>query len=1112
MYRKPWFWVALVVLMALCAWYTAANFPRAFPLVTLDLEMDREAALDQARQLAERHGWGPDGYRQAAVFDLDFELQSFVELEGGGKDAFSAMLSEGLVSPYSWRVRNFREFETTETLVLFTPAGEPYGFRVKLPEDQAGAALTSDEARPIAEAGATSDWAVDLGRFELVEASQEVRPSGRVDHTFVYERPQLKVGEEGRYRLRLVVSGDAFTELTQFVKIPESFERRYEEMRSANNGISIGAVVAAAVIYLIGGAVIGSFLLLRERWVLWKQPVKWAIFVVAMWTAVSLNQWPLAWMGYDTAVSSANFTLQQVVLAVVQSLLQGVLFAVSVIAAESLTRKAFPHHIQLWKAWSPEVASTRSVAGLTVAGFLLVAGFLAYEVFLYAFANDRLGWWAPSSPLIDPNALATYFPWLTSVGVSLWAGFWEESFFRAIPLSCAALIGRRFGGQRYWIIGTLLVQAIIFGAGHANYPQQPAYARVVEMIVPFVGFGLIYLAFGLLPVIVLHFAVDVVFFSMPLFAASSPGIWVDRTMVIVLTLVPLWVVFRGRLKTGRWGDAGEEVRNAAWQPPPAPVVEAAAAPTQAATGLGSRLRTALLVAGAAGLVVWLVTADFSSDAPPIRVGRTDVLVAAQEQLQERGINLGPEWMALSQVVGDVGLADRFVWQEGGEEAYDALLGTYLREPAWYVRRVRFEGDVVERAEEYGLWFDGEGAPIRFMHRIPEARPGAQLDEDAARVLAHGELRSAFGLDPAALDEISAEPEQQPERRDWKFVFSDPASYSLEQGDARAAVEIAGDQVVDSYRFIHVPEEWERAERNRATLAQVIQIVCTVVMGLVFVAGAIAGIVRWSRGRFAPGTFVQCAALLLVVSVVGIANSWPVVTSQFSTAQPYKLQAAVVVAGAVIALLGVAIGVALNVGFVHRWIPAQPGGGRAGSLSAGAALGALVAGVIALGSSLAPSVEPTWGAYATAGTIVPLIAAALEPISSWITSATLVMLMLGLVHAVSRGWTRARVPLAALLVVAGLILAGSAGVETVPAWLAAGVAVGVLLLAAYLLVLRFHLALVPVAAAAVAILGALHEGVLGTYPGALAGSVVAALLVAVLAAYWFGRLTRDTALG
>ena len=224
-----------------------------FPLVSLDIRMDRATALERANGLAAKHGWGPKDHRLAASFDLDDEVQSFVELEGGGAEAFSRLLREGLFSPYRWHVRLFREQTTNETLVRFTPAGEPYGFREKIPENDPGAALDKEAARRIAEDGARKDWAVDFGAFALVEASQETRPGKRVDHTLVYERPDLRLGE-GRYRLRLVVSGDRFTELTHFVKIPEAFTRRYSEMRSRNEAVSFGATAVVIVLYGTGSS------------------------------------------------------------------------------------------------------------------------------------------------------------------------------------------------------------------------------------------------------------------------------------------------------------------------------------------------------------------------------------------------------------------------------------------------------------------------------------------------------------------------------------------------------------------------------------------------------------------------------------------------------------------------------------------------------------------------------------------------------------------------------------------------------------------------------------------------------------------------------------------
>ncbi len=732
-------------------------------------------------------------------------------MEAGGKQAYTEMLAGDLYSPYAWGVRRFREGETNETVVRFRPDGTAYGFRESVPEDEPGATLEPEAAQTLAEAAVDDGWDVDLGEFELVEASHEVRPGGRTDHTLVYERPDVTIGD-GRYRLRLTVSGDRFTELTHFVKIPEAFSRRYAEMRSANDAIATGSVFAIAILYMAGGCVVGLFFLLKERWVVWKPALKWALFIAFLQALVVLNQWPLLWMGYDTAISSTTFALQQIAVALAQLVGMGSVLALSFIAAESLGRKAFPRHIQLWKTWSGEVAPTTSTLGQTVAGYLLIGIFFAYEVWLYLFTARHFDWWSPSSALTDPDVLANIFPWLTSVAISLQAGFWEECLFRAVPLAAAALLGKKFGKPWLWITGAMILQAAIFGAGHANYPAQPAYARLVELIIPALGFGGLYLLFGLVPAIVFHFAFDVVWFAMPLFAADTPGIWISRWLVIILTLIPLWVVLRARLRAGAWVAVPADAYNAAWVPPPAPE-RAAAVPQHAASGLSSRLRIVLPTLGIVGLIVWGLATNFQPDAPVLANTDGEARTAAREQLAATGVVLGDEWRELANAQAPLGLADRFIWTEGGAEAYDQLLGRYLPVPRRVVRYAKFEGNVAERAEEFLVFVGPDGEVQRMTHRLPEGRAGAQLEEDEARAIAVAALRTDLGLEPEGLEEVSADPSQLPERRDWSFVFKDPAGYPLDTGEARIIVRIAGDEVVETGRFVHIPEEWEREHRK-----------------------------------------------------------------------------------------------------------------------------------------------------------------------------------------------------------------------------------------------------------------------------------------------------------
>ena len=96
----------------------------------------------------------------------------------------------------------------------------------------------------------------------------------------------------------------------------------------------------------------------------------------------------------------------------------------------------------------------------TVAGYLLVAPFFAYEIVLYFFAQEKLGWWTPSDTLLNPDMFANYVPSLSAVAQAAQAGFWEECLFRAAPLATAALIGDRFGKRRAFLGGAMITFAV----------------------------------------------------------------------------------------------------------------------------------------------------------------------------------------------------------------------------------------------------------------------------------------------------------------------------------------------------------------------------------------------------------------------------------------------------------------------------------------------------------------------------------------------------------------------------------------------------------------------------------------------------------------------------
>lgn len=187
--RKPIFWILFVALSVIAAVFSLRYFSRTFPIVNLNIRMSRTQASAQAAQLAKKYALGPSDYRQALLFNTDHNVQTYVELEAGGADAYNLMVTGTLYSPYTWQVRQFKEYETHELVILFKPDGTPYGFVETIAEKAAGAALTPEQAEAVAREHAHADWGINFDEFTRVEISKETRPNGRIDHTFVYERP-----------------------------------------------------------------------------------------------------------------------------------------------------------------------------------------------------------------------------------------------------------------------------------------------------------------------------------------------------------------------------------------------------------------------------------------------------------------------------------------------------------------------------------------------------------------------------------------------------------------------------------------------------------------------------------------------------------------------------------------------------------------------------------------------------------------------------------------------------------------------------------------------------------------------------------------------------------
>lgn len=1109
--RPSWPWLLLILLATASGWYAWRAFPAAFPLLDLEVRMDRRAALAAADSIATTLEIGPDTRRQVAVFQGDPEAQTFVELEGGGAEAFRSLVHTGEHLAWTWEVRRFSPGTPHEVRIFFSPGGVVAGFRELLPEDHPGPGLDADSARTLALEAAGQDWGVRVGP-EWVElpAAAETRPSGRRDHTFTWERTHPSLGE-GRFRLEMVVSGERLTALRQYVRVPEAFTRRYQEIRSANEGLAAGATFGMFVLYGLGGVAIGLVILARRQRLHLRAAVRWSVGLAAVVALSVVNFVPLAWLEYDTALPLPTFWLQQVGLVVAALLGLALMFLASFLGGENLARAGFDRHPFLWGAFGREAGASGAMLRRVLIGILLTPVFLGYAVGFSALSSEWSGWWSPMTPLIEPNLIATPLPWLPVIAGPLQAAVWEELLFRAVPFGGAMLLARRFGGRTGWLAAAFLVQAVIFAAAHANYPAQPAHARLVELLLPSLLFGVLFLRWGLVPAIVLHFEYDLVLFALPLFATPGTALLGSKVIVIAAGLAPLAIVIGRRLQAGAWLPMTDAGRNAGHQgaaaaPHPAsPHTEEAPAHPPAPVDPLPMPGTVWLALGGAGAIAWLAAvATAPTPAVSFTASRSAVIAVALDTLFQRGVDTADGWTVTARITGGVTDAHRFAWDAGGRAAHDSLLGRYLPLPRWEVVLRRHEGDVADRAEEWSAWISGDGRPLRITRQRPQHAPDTSLTELEARALAETALWNVPGLNQPGLEPVAAIPTEQPARRDWLFTWIDTTGPQIGEGQLRVEAEVNGGEVIRVGRRVHIPEEWTR-ERRAGTIRRMLPgVVSGAVLVGVMIAGGVAALVRLSRRTLAGHRALRIGALATLLGAITAWNSWPLSAAAMTTTEPLALQQALMAAASVIGLLVVGAGSGLLAGLPVRGAGTAP----RGQVWAGVAIAASVAGLRAILTLLNRDAGPRLGGTPPLDQQSPLLAAALGPTAAMLATAVMLITILwALRPATGSGGIRRGFEWLVLLAVALTISGGTAsgGVVLLTLGVLAGLALTWWGIRG---VLGRYPAAIPVAAGTLAALNLLRDLRGGAWPGAWVGGALGLLLLAVTTWWLAGILPAE----
>ena len=1058
----------VAVLAVLGIVYSIFSFGTAFPIVNVKITADKEQILNSVDSLNKVFKLMDEDSKTVAVFDTDTRFKNYVELEGGGVEVFQKIVNSEIYHPYTWQVRQFNPNEIKECHYIFTPKGKFLGFQLTVPDTLPGADYADIDITDYSRNALSLALLADLDKYELFESSSEVKESGRRDHLLTYKLIGEEIGE-ANYRLKVKVSGDHLTMIMPGVKIPETFDHKYEEMRSANTTIAYVGQAIMLILYGILGVALALFFMIRKRTLVWKPALKWSVVIGVLIFMAYLTTIALSWYNYDTSLSSGQFIFQQVLSALLNGLLISLIFFASSTAGEGLGRQAFPEHIQFWKSWGRGVGASKEIMRHTSFGYLWAFFMIGFVTFFYWLTNHVFHWWSPADNMMDPNILAIPFPWLLPSAQSLQAGFWEETLFRAVPLAGAVLIGKNFKKKGLWIGIALVLQAMIFGAMHANYPQQPAYARIIEMLIPFVLYGLIYMNWGLLPVVVSHFVYDIVLMAMPLFLLSAPGIWVNRVLAIIFMLIPLLIVIFRRLQAGAWYYIQAEDLNSGFVVPKVEQKEEKIiAPAKKSTHreLPILLAVVFLVVGALG---WYFLTPKEQNIPRLEIEKKEAIAIADEFI---ALHLsGTDSLELKPFVvlnAGTGRSSQFVWEHSSPDTFNLLYENELAANYYSITYKTFKGDVVRRSEIIKINIARDGDIMSWYHHVPQPRPGAELDENKALELAESTIREFCDIDMSGLELVKTTPEKLKARTDWSIIYRDLNS-GLKEGDIRYEVSLAGDEINGVKSYVHSTEKWDREQKKAGVLKAVLQAISIVIRVGMLITVLVFAIIAWTKKDFNVKIFVWFLIGFIAISLIQGFLMSKMIIAQYPTSEPYSNLMLMLFISVIIGAIFSGFLYSLPLGYIAR-IPLHVQRNEPVIGVKGASLGFVLAAAIsfAQGSFLAKgpvSIDPL-----QLDATFPILFSGLGAIESYFVKFITLMLPFVIAERISKGWQKGKVWTLIILFFSGFSLVGKLPLEW---WLLGGAVCGAVMILLYVFVLRFNMIYIPVMAGTIILLDLLQ---------------------------------------
>ncbi|NTU98895.1 CPBP family intramembrane metalloprotease, partial [Candidatus Falkowbacteria bacterium] len=851
------YFAALACLAAFSFIFFELNKSKAYPEIGMEMKIDRKGSEKKANDFLSAQRVDSGKYKKVTEFISSSQAMHYLDKTLGPKEAGTLLNND--IDTWGFETRFFIPSDQEEYSIAFDNLGRFSSFSRIIPDEKEGAKLSEAEAQAIAEGFVRKNYYDDLSQYDLIEKDSNDRGK-RIDYTFSWEAKNINI-QDAKKRLLIEIDGDQVASFSTYLKIPEAWTRQESANYAKNKAAQAVAEVSLfLVLYL------PLFVVFIRRFKNRQFDYKFALKVACVTGGVTLlliiNSIPTIYSGYDTLDTWSNFIATQVFFGLLAPVMAGLGTWLLILVCESYFREANPDKPSLENIFSKAFFSDSRYLQALFVGFLSGFVIAAYQVAYYLIVR-KFNFWVPSD-VLTIDAFSGLAPWAYIFAAGLLPAISEEITFRLFGITFLSKILKKT-----WLAA--LVSSLIWAFLHSSYPQQPFFARGLELLPVGLFFSFLYLRYGILTSITAHFTLN----SLLTLQYLIKGNAIDKVLSVAMFCVPIMLmVLIGVLRrrqtavTVSNSEISEKLANRKV------AKEKKIIRLMEYKILSHKFNIGLAVMLVLGVVAYAIV-QFSPDDPFLpslgkSKSRNEIMALSDNYLKERGIEPG-QYMRTTSYYANFSEDDQSYLLDlpGGKDKLKMIFEKQIPAYLWEVRYFK----PMEK-EGYLITMLINGDLYSFDHPIPEVQKGASLSKSDAQQLAETYLKSRKDLDFSKYSLVEVVENKKNERMDYSVVFKE-GSFDLGDGSLRASVYIRGDEVGNFSKYVYIPESWYRDNSKSGIRNFIVGVVGFILMLCFLVYTVVSylrlnrdGLIVWRKGLLysLPGVAVS-----LVTSLNGLSS-------------------------------------------------------------------------------------------------------------------------------------------------------------------------------------------------------------------------------------------------